>query len=234
MRRFAYLMSAWTLMLAAACGPAATPVPTTAPAAPAAATAPTTAPAAAAPTTAAAKPAAGGRGQGGLLKILYWQAPTILNTHLAQGTKDYDAGRLVLEPLASFGPDGEPVANLAAEIPTIANGGVSKDLKTVTWKLKQGVKWSDGTDFTSDDVIFTWQYVADPKTASSDNNTAVGVESVTAPDKFTAIVNYKEPNPNSYQIFVSGYGNIIQKKQFQDFIGEKSKDAPGNLNPVGT
>ena len=250
MRRTAYLLSAWTLMLAAACGPAATPVPTTAPAAPAATTAPaaaakpttapaaapapTTAPAAAAPTTAAAKPAAGGRGQGGLLKILYWQAPTILNTHLAQGTKDYDAGRLVLEPLASFGPDGEPVANLASEIPTIANGGVSKDLKTVTWKLKQGVKWSDGTDFTSDDVIFTWQYVADPKTASSDNNTAVGVESVTAPDKFTAIVNYKEPNPNSYQIFVSGYGNIIQKKQFQDFIGDKSKDAPGNLNPVGT
>jgi peptide/nickel transport system substrate-binding protein len=251
MRRTAYLLSAWTLMIAAACGPAATPVPTTAPAAPAATTAPaaapkpttapaaapapTTAPAAAAPTTApAAKPAAGGRGQGGLLKILYWQAPTILNTHLAQGTKDYDAGRLVLEPLASFGPDGEPVANLAAEIPTIANGGVSKDLKTVTWKLKQGVKWSDGSDFTSDDVVFTWQYVADPKTASSDNNTAVGVESVTAPDKFTAVVNYKEPNPNSYQIYVSGYGNILQKKQFQDFIGEKSKDAPGNLNPIGT
>src|SRR5437660_606751 len=163
MRRFAYLLSAWTLMLAAACGPAATPVPTTAPAAPAATTAPaaaakpttapaaapapTTAPAAAAPTTAAAKPAAGGRGQGGLLKILYWQAPTILNTHLAQGTKDYDAGRLVLEPLASSGPDGKPVPNLAVEIPTVDNGGVSKDQKTITWKLKPGGKWSDGTPF---------------------------------------------------------------------------------------
>jgi peptide/nickel transport system substrate-binding protein len=252
MRRTAYLLSAWTLLLAA-CGPAATPVPTSAPAAPAtttaptaaakptsapaAAAAPTTAPAAApAPTTAAAaKPAAGGtRGQGGQLKILYWQAPTILNTHLAQGTKDQDAGSLVLEPLASFGPDGKPVVKLAAEVPTIDNGGVSKDLTSVTWKLKTGVKWSDGTEFTADDVVFTWQYVADPKSAATDNRTTEGVEKVEAKDKNTVVVSYKEANPNSYQIFVSALGNIIQKKQFGDFIGEKSKDAPGNLSPVGT
>src|SRR5438132_4501700 len=81
------------------------------------------------------------RGAGGELKILYWQAPTILNPHLATGTKDSDASRLVLEPLASYGPDAKPVAVLAAEIPTVANGGVSSDFTTVTWKLKTGVKW---------------------------------------------------------------------------------------------
>ena len=250
MRRTAYLVSVWILALAA-CGPAAAPNPTSAPpaaqattapaakptAAPAAqATAAPAAPAAPAPTTApaAAKPGTATRGQGGQLKILYWQAPTILNTHLSLGTKDYDAGRLVLEPLASFGPDGNPLPNLAAEIPTVANGGISKDLKTVTWKLKQGIKWSDGSDFTSDDVVFTWQYVADQKSASTDSFIVEGVASVTAPDKYTAVVTYTDANPNSYQIFASGYGNIIQKKQFQDFIGEKSKDAPGNLAPVGT
>jgi peptide/nickel transport system substrate-binding protein len=235
MRRTAYLLSAWT-MLVAACGPAAAPTPPTAApptAGPAAAS--TTAPAAPVPTTAPApKPAAGGRGQGTQLKILYWQAPTILNTHLAQGTKDYDAGRLVLEPLAAFGPDGTPVATLAAEVPTTANGGISKDFKTVTWKLKQNVKWSDGSDFTADDVVFTWQYVADPKTAAADNSTTAGVDKVEAPDKYTVVVTYKDPNPNSYQMFVGGFGNILQKKQFQDFIGEKSKDAPGNLAPIGT
>jgi peptide/nickel transport system substrate-binding protein len=247
MRRTAYLLSVWTLLFAAACGPAAAPSPTAPPAAkpttaPAAAPTtapaaqPTTAPAAApAPTTApAAKPAAGGRGQGGQLKILYWQAPTILNTHLAQGTKDYDAGRLVLEPLASFGPDGTPVPALAAEIPTIENGGISRDLKTVTWKLKPGLKWSDGTELTADDAVFTWQYVAEKKTASSDAFATEGVEKVEAKDKQTVVVTYAEPNPNSYQMFVGGYGNILQKKQFGDFIGEKSKDAPGNLAPIGT
>jgi peptide/nickel transport system substrate-binding protein len=258
MRRTAYLLSAWTLLFAAACGPAAAPAPTSAPAAaaapttaPAAAAKPTTAPAAApttaaaaapaptaaaaaAPTTAAAAPAGAGRGVGGSLKILYWQAPTILNTHLAQGTKDYDAGRLVLEPLASSGPDGNPVPNLAAEIPTLANGGVAKDQKSITWKLKPGVKWSDGTPFTADDVVFTWQYVADPKTAASDTQIADGVVSVEAKDPLTVVVSFKDPNPYPYQIFVSGLGNIIQKKQFQDFMGDKAKDAPGNLNPIGT
>ncbi|HLZ27711.1 MAG TPA: peptide ABC transporter substrate-binding protein [Chloroflexota bacterium] len=265
MRRIAYLLSAWTLLFAAACGPAAAPAPapTTAPAAPAAAapttapaaaakptTAPaaaapaaTTAPAAPAPTTApaaAAKPttapaaAAGTRGAGGTLKILYWQAPTILNTHLAQGTKDQDASRLVLEPLAALGPDGVPVPLLAAEIPTVANGGISADQKSITWKLKPGIKWSDGTPFTADDVVFTWQYVADPKTAASTTQIVDGVTSVEAKDPMTVVVNFKDPNPYPYQIFVSAQGPIIQKKQFQDFIGDKAKDAPGNLAPIGT
>src|SRR5579864_5900485 len=225
MRRSLYVLSAWTLLAAAACGPAAapaaTPAPTTAPAAAkpttAPAAAPTTAPAAAAkPTTAAAAPAptvapttaaqpaasGAGRGAGGMLRILYWQAPTILNTHLAQGTKDYDAGRLVLEPLASMGPDGKPVLNLAAEVPTVDNGGISKDQKSITWKLKQGVKWSDGSPFTADDVVFTYQYVANPDVASSDTQTVDGVDSVKALDQYTVQVTYKDPNPNPYQLFV--------------------------------
>src|SRR5262249_17543695 len=193
----------------------------------------TTAPAAAKPTE-AAKPAAGGRGAGALLKILYWQAPTILNSHLAQGTKDYDAARLVIEPLAAAGPDGKPDALPAAEGPTFDNGGVSKDLKTVTWKLKPGIKWSDGSDFTADDVVFTYQYMADEKTAATDSEFTVGVQDVTAKDPTTVVVTWKDPNPNPYQLFVSGQGNIIQKKQFQEFMGEKAKDAPGNLKPIGT
>ena len=63
---------------------------------------------------------------------------------------------------------------------------------------------------------------------------ADGVVSVEAKDPTTVLVTFKDPNPYPYQIFVSGLGNIIQKKQFAEFIGEKSKDAPGNLKPIGT
>src|SRR5579864_5565887 len=141
MRRSLYVLSAWTLLLAAACGPAAAPAPTSAPpaaqpttapaaaqptsaaAAPTAAAKPTTAPAAPAPTiaqTAGATGAAGAfptgkRGQGGMRKLLFWQAPTILNERLAQGTKDQLAARLVTEPLAAIGPDGNLVPVLASE-----------------------------------------------------------------------------------------------------------------------
>ncbi len=260
-RRRAALTGSWLILLlllalTAACGQQATPAPAVAPTtAPAAkqeapkAAAPTEAPKAAAPTTAptqapaaakpteaakAAPPAAGGRGAGGQLKILYWQAPTVLNIHQGAGTKDQDPSRLVLEPLAAMSPEGKPVAVLAAEVPTIENGGVSKDLKTVTWKLKPGVKWSDGSEFTADDVVFTYNYASDEKTAATTKAYFAGVDKIEAVDKTTVRVTWKNPNPNPYQMFVSVNGSILQKKQFQDYLGEKSKDAPGNLKPIGT
>ncbi|HVR88653.1 MAG TPA: peptide ABC transporter substrate-binding protein [Candidatus Limnocylindria bacterium] len=193
----------------------------------------TTSPSASA--TGARPSAAPQRGAGGELKILYWQPPTILNQHQATGTKDGDAARLVLEPLASWDPQGVPLANgLAAEIPTVANGGVSADFTTVTWKLRSGVKWSDGTAFTADDVVFTWQYMADPKSAVTTSDYVDGVKSVVAKDPTTVVVTYDKPNPFFYQFGVSGSGAILQKAQFKDFIGEKAKDAPGNLKPIGT
>src|SRR5436305_683150 len=104
--------------------------------------------------SASASTAVAQRGAVDTLNILYWQAPTILNPHQATGTKDNDASRLVLEPLASWDKDGKPLANgLAAEIPTLDNGGVAKDFTSVTWKLRQGVKWSDGSAFSADDVV---------------------------------------------------------------------------------
>ncbi len=249
--------SAFALLLAlfipilAACGgtPAATtsPVPAATAAAPAvsaateapAATAAAPAAATEAPAAATAAPAAaGGRGAGGTLRILYWQAPTTLNSHLGQGTKDNDASRLIIEPLAATGVDGKPVAVLAAEVPTVENGGVSKDLKTVTWKLKSGIKWSDGSDFTADDVVFTYNYCVDPKTACSDSTRFDGADKVEAVDATTVKITWKEPNPNPYQMFLSSGGHILQKKQFGDCIGEKattdSACQAANNAPIGT
>ena len=203
------------------------PKPTEAPkatAAPAATAAPTAAPTAV-PAT---------RGKGGTLKILYWQAPTILNRHLAVGTKDADSSRLVIEPLAAFGPDAKPVAILAAEVPTLDNGGVSKDLMTITWKLKQGVKWSDGSEFSADDVVFTYQYASNKDTAATTAAAYNNIDKVEALDKNTVKVTWKAPNPSYYVAFVASAGAIIQKKQFADWMGTKAKDAPGNLKPIGT
>ncbi|MHB8632077.1 MAG: ABC transporter substrate-binding protein, partial [Candidatus Limnocylindria bacterium] len=220
--RTALAISFSAVILAAACGQSGT-------------TAPSTAPSAAASAKATAAPGTFTRGAGGELKILYWQAPTILNPHQATGTKDNDASRLVLEPLASWGPDAKPLANgLGAEIPTVANGGVSADFTTVTWKLRQGVKWSDGTPFTADDVAFTFTYMSDKATAATTADAATGVKSVVAKDPNTVVITYDNPNPNFYQWGVGFNSPILQKAQFQDYVGAKAKDAPGNLKPIGT
>ncbi|MBX6342396.1 MAG: peptide ABC transporter substrate-binding protein, partial [Thermomicrobiaceae bacterium] len=190
--------------------------------------------------SAGGSPAAGGqatggtRGEGGLLKLLWWQAPTILNGHFAQGTKDFDASMVVLEPLADIDKSGNLVPKLAAEIPSLENGGVAKDGKSVTWKLKQGVKWSDGEPFTSKDVKFTYDLVINEQT----NATTVGnykvIESVETPDDYTVVIKFKQPTPGWMNVFVGPYGQILPEHKLKDAIGPNAIQNPFNLKPIGT
>ena len=175
------------------------------------------------------------RGVGGDLGILYWEAPSTLNPHQATGPKDSDAARLVLEPLASLGKDGQPLANgLAAEIPTVANGGIAKDFTSVTWKLRQGVKWSDGAAFSADDVAFTYEYQCDPATAASTFDRCDGVRSVVARDQNTVVVAYRSPHPYVFQWGVGAEGAILQRDQYKSCLGPKAASCPADTNPVGT
>ena len=172
-------------------------------------------------------------GGGGALKVLWWQAPTLLNPHFAVGTKDQDASRIFYEPLAGWDADGNLMPVLAAEIPSQQNGGLSDDGKSVTWKLKQGVKWHDGQPFTADDCIFNWQYAGDPATATYDVATYKDIE-VEKVDTHTIKVHFKKPTPFWSDAFVGTRGMILPKHLFEAYKGDKSRDAPTNLKPVGT
>ena len=76
------------------------------------------------------------RGGGGKVRVLWWQSPTPPNPHFAVGTKDQDGSRIFYEPLVSYDPDGNLVPFLAAEVPSLANGMVAKDGKSVVWRLR--------------------------------------------------------------------------------------------------
>ncbi|HET7875593.1 MAG TPA: peptide ABC transporter substrate-binding protein [Methylomirabilota bacterium] len=174
------------------------------------------------------------RGGGGTLKVLWWQAPTLLNGHFATGTKDEDGSRPVYEPLAAFDPDGNFVPILAAEIPTRQNGGLSKDGKTVTWRLKKGVQWHDGKPFTADDVIFTWEFAADPATNAVSVTAYRDIERIERIDDHTVKMLFKEPRSFWYDAFFGVRGYVIPKHRFAAFKGAQSRNAPENLKPVGT
>ena len=165
--------------------------------------------------------------------MLWWQAPTLLNPHFAVGTKDQDGSRIFYEPLAGWDPDGDLVPVLAAEIPTIENGGLAKDGMSVTWKLKQGVKWHDGQPFTADDCVFNWEYAADPATAATTIGSYQDIKVVKV-DDHTIRVEFKKPTPFWADAFVGVYGMIIPKHLFEAYKGGKSREAPANLAPVGT
>ncbi|MBA8821559.1 peptide ABC transporter [Ochrobactrum sp. P6BS-III] len=175
------------------------------------------------------------RGTDGDLKILFWQAVSTMNPFLSAGTKEIFASSIVIEPLARYNEKGELVPWLASEIPTIENGGVSKDLLTMTWKLKTDVKWSDGTTFTADDVVFTWKYCTAPDGGCAQRAQYEGVKNVEALDPYTVKITFSDMKPYPYSAFVGAQSPIIQAAQFKDCIGAK---APGctsaNFSPVGT
>jgi peptide/nickel transport system substrate-binding protein len=173
------------------------------------------------------------RGGGGPLKTLWWQGPTLLNPHFATGTKDQEGSRVFYEPLAGWDGDANLIPILAAEIPSRENGGLAADGKSVTWKLKKGVTWHDGTPFTADDCVFNHQYATDPATAAI----TIGaykdckVEKV---DSHTVKVLFEKATPFWAQAFVGVGGMLIPKHLFSAYTGAKSRDAPTNLKPVGT
>ena len=173
------------------------------------------------------------RGGGGALKCLWWQGATLLNPHFAVGTKDQEGSRIFYEPLGAWDPDGNMIPMLAAEVPSVQNGGLARDGRSVTWKLKKGVQWHDGVPFTADDVVFTWEYAADPATSTVSIGTYKDIKVVKL-DSHTVRVDFPKPTPFWADPFCSTRGMIIPKHLFEPYKGAKSRDAPANLKPVGT
>jgi peptide/nickel transport system substrate-binding protein len=175
------------------------------------------------------------RGSDGEVRIIYWQAPSILNPFLSGGTKDIESASMILEPLARYDETGTLVPWLAAEVPTIENGGVAADLTSITWKIAPGLVWSDGTPFTSADAKFTYEYCTHPEGGCAQAAQFTGVSSVETPDDLTVVVNFESPTPNPYGPFVGAQSPIIQAAQFADCLGARAPECTeANFNPIGT
>jgi len=173
------------------------------------------------------------RGQDGELRLIQWQAATMAAAHSSVGTKDYLAAQLVTEPLLKYLPDGTIIPVLAAEVPSVENGGLSEDLKTITFKLKEGVVWSDGEPFTANDVVFTWQWITTPSNASVSAEVWSIIEKIEATDDLTAVVTLTQPSGAWFEPFTGDtYGPIYPAHVFNN--------DPANKNdafltaPIGT
>jgi peptide/nickel transport system substrate-binding protein len=168
------------------------------------------------------------------LRLLYGRAAVTLNPHLATGYQDFEAARIVYEPLASYDENGDLVPFLAAEIPTAESGAIAEDGKSVTWKLRDDVTWFDGEPFTADDVVFTYEYISNPEVAAATAQYYETVESVEAVDDYTVKINFKNPNPAWQVPFTGQIGLILPRHVFEEYNGLNAREAVANLQPVGT
>lgn len=175
------------------------------------------------------------RGSDGDVKIIYWQAASMMNPYLSGGTKELEAASMVIEPLARYDEQGNLVAFLAEEIPTLANGGVAEDLTSITWKLKEGLLWSDGTPVTSADVRFTWEYCTAEGGGCAQLEKYNDITDVEIVDDRTVTVQFSVAKPFPYAPFVAYESPIIQAAQFADCLGAKAPECTeANFSPIGT
>lgn len=177
-------------------------------------------------------PTGGNAGEGGELLLLQWQAATHLNPYTGTGTKDIQAASLVTEPLVEYDTDGNVVPSLVTEVPSIENGGISEDLTQITYNLLPDVTWSDGTSFTADDVVFTWEYCTQSEGCGSSAFNAV--ESVEAVDDLTVTITFTGPTPWPFVPFTGSTEMVLQRAQFESCMGAEFVACEANLTPIGT
>ncbi|HEV8440362.1 MAG TPA: peptide ABC transporter substrate-binding protein [Methylomirabilota bacterium] len=172
------------------------------------------------------------RGGGGDLRILMWDAPTLVHPHFGRGLRDFSVSRIFYEPLAAPAPDGTFYPVLADDIPTVKNGGLAKDGQWAIWRLKRNVTWHDGTPFTADDVVFNWQFAVEPANATSSRASFEEVSRIEKLDPYAVKVVFKKPQP--FWAVVLTTDGLLPRHIFEPIKGAGVREAVGMVKAVGT
>ncbi|HMF29705.1 MAG TPA: ABC transporter substrate-binding protein, partial [Candidatus Cybelea sp.] len=121
--------------------------------------------------------------------------PTQLDPILSQNTIETFADGLIFNMLVTHDQHQRQLPSLAAIVPTVQNGGVSRGGMTLTYHLRHGVRWQDGARFTSRDVKFTWQAIMNPRNNVVSRRGYDQVASMDTPDDFTVVMHMKRIFP---------------------------------------
>ncbi len=166
--------------------------------------------------------------RGGTVTMAIYQEPELLNPQIAVQTVSFEVLSSVVEGLLKNDPKGEYYPQLAAEIPTRPNGGVSQDGKTITYHLRPGLEWSDGHALTCDDVKFTWQAIMTPKSGAIETSGYDQIDTVDCPNPQTVVVRYK----TFYAPFLSRFRWIMPRHATGDPVNMTKWDY--NRKPLGS
>ncbi|HEU5480687.1 MAG TPA: ABC transporter substrate-binding protein, partial [Candidatus Tumulicola sp.] len=117
--------------------------------------------------------------------------PMQLDPILSQNTMESFVDGIIFDELVSQDAQHHQIPDLAATVPTLANGGIGKDGLTLTYHLRHGVRWHDGAPFTAKDVLFTWHAIMNPANNVVSRRGYDQVQSMDAPDDYTVVMHMK-------------------------------------------
>jgi peptide/nickel transport system substrate-binding protein len=161
--------------------------------------------------------------RGGVLTTIHWPEPTVLNSAINSGFAAAFISTKVFEGLLEYDRNGKPVPQLAE------SWSVSPDGLSVTFHLRGGVKWHDGTDFTSDDVKFSievWK-----RYHSRGRLIYANVTQIDTPDPLTVILRLTAPAPALMSSLNSFTSPVMSRHAY---AGTDIPTSPANQNPIGT
>jgi peptide/nickel transport system substrate-binding protein len=148
--------------------------------------------------------------------------PSTLIPLLASDSSSHDIAGLVYNGLVRYDK------NLKLEGDLARSWEVSPDGLTITFHLRQGVKWHDGAEFTSRDVLYTYRVTVDPKTPTAYSEDFKQVQKAEAPDRYTFRVSYAKP----FAPALSSWGIAILPAHLLE--GKDITKSPLARSPIGT
>jgi peptide/nickel transport system substrate-binding protein len=168
------------------------------------------------------------------LRIGDIQDITTLNPHIGTATSLGNLSQFTMAYLVRYNAENRPVPELATEVPTQANGGISKDGLTITWHIRKGVKWSDGQPFDADDVVWSTKAVLNPANNEVGRDGWDLITKIDEPDKYTVVYHLKSTySPYLPSFFGSAGANpcILPKHLLAKLPNFNNADY--NSKPVG-
>ena len=167
------------------------------------------------------------------LRIGEYQNLSRLNPHIVASTSLGNLSQLTMAYLVRYDEQNRPVPELATEVPTQKNGGISRDGLTMTWHLRKGVRWSDGEPFDADDVVFSTNAVNNPRNNEIGRDGWDAIVKIDEPDKFTVVYHLKHPYSGYLPSFFGTAGANPIHLLSTSSQPARFQQRPYNSKPVG-
>jgi len=168
------------------------------------------------------------------LTIALPQEPVALNPLLLEGPIAYAVSELLYSYLTNYDSDGNMVPDVALQVPTPQNGGVSNDGRRITFHLRRGVQWQDGVALTARDVVFTYRAIMSPNNALPERYGYDKIASIAAPDPYTVVITLRRAFAPIVPLFFGGDSNypILPEHALRSYASINK--VPFNQAPIGT
>jgi peptide/nickel transport system substrate-binding protein len=169
-----------------------------------------------------------------VLRIGMTSEPNSLSPLFALSDYEELVDRLIFDVLVGLDANGELVPRLARAVPSLANGGIAKDGRTITYHLRRNVRWHDGEPFTSRDVAFSFAAIMNPANNVSNRRGYDQIAKVETPDPYTVVFRLKRPYaPALTTLFSDGAPNPILPEHLLGRAANLNR-SPFNGAPIGT